>query len=165
MLENPPQHGPDDELPRASLLARAGELCRTAIWMGGAHTGVGEPLMLEGLERAWVADLAGDMPALYRERAGRWFVRVFADIDAPPQGWEAIQGMVAAVAEGLRNGSAPEHLFVMCQHGMNRSGLVAGLVLRELGLEGGDAVRRIVAARPGALSNETFRRLLEHSAR
>jgi protein-tyrosine phosphatase len=43
---------------------------------------------------------------------------------------------------------------------MNRSGLVAGLLLRGFGVDHEQAVRLIRAARPGALSNETFVRLL-----
>jgi protein-tyrosine phosphatase len=46
---------------------------------------------------------------------------------------------------------------------MNRSGLVAGLLLRELGIEGAEAVERIRAARPGALSNLHFREMLLYS--
>jgi len=73
-----------------------------------------------------------------------------------------LQHLVAEVAGAMSpaNGEAPRDVFVVCQHGMNRSGLVAGLLLRELGLTGEDAVARIVSARPGALSNQTFRRLL-----
>jgi hypothetical protein len=43
---------------------------------------------------------------------------------------------------------------------MNRSGLLTGLLLRELGLSGTLALERILGARPGALSNEAFRRLV-----
>jgi hypothetical protein len=43
---------------------------------------------------------------------------------------------------------------------MNRSGLVAGLLLRELGMAGTAAVDRIVLRRPGALSNVAFRTIV-----
>jgi protein-tyrosine phosphatase len=43
-----------------------------------------------------------------------------------------------------------------CSGGFNRSGLVAGLILNELGVSGAEALARIRARRPGALFNETF---------
>jgi len=129
--------------------------------MGGAHTHFGQPIALDTIERAWVVDCAGDMPGDYRARAARWFPRVFADLDAVPPAMDAIRALAASVSAGLASNDAPEHLYIVCQHGMNRSGLVAGLVLRELGLPGTAAVSRILAARPGALSNQAFRRLVE----
>ena len=43
-----------------------------------------------------------------------------------------------------------------CSGGFNRSGLVAGLILTELGMSGAEALARIRAKRPGALYNGTF---------
>jgi protein tyrosine/serine phosphatase len=43
-----------------------------------------------------------------------------------------------------------------CGMGFNRSALVAGLILCELGFSGPDAVARIRQRRPGALYNECF---------
>jgi protein-tyrosine phosphatase len=40
--------------------------------------------------------------------------------------------------------------------GFNRSALVAGLILTELGFDGAAAVERLRARRPGALYNEQF---------
>ena len=51
----------------------------------------------------------------------------------------------------------------MCTHGMNRSGLVTGLILRSLGIGAPEAVDRIRLARPGALSNLHFRDMLLYS--
>jgi protein-tyrosine phosphatase len=48
----------------------------------------------------------------------------------------------------------------MCTHGMNRSGLVTGLLLRSLGIEGREAIDRIRMARPGALSNQHFHNMV-----
>jgi protein-tyrosine phosphatase len=101
------------------------------------------------------------MPAVYRETAARWTSYVFSDIDAVPPGIEALRRLVESIVEELRSGTAgPEHLFLMCQHGMNRSGLAAGLVLGELGMPGEEAVERIVTQRPGALSNLAFRTIV-----
>jgi protein-tyrosine phosphatase len=43
-----------------------------------------------------------------------------------------------------------------CSMGFNRSALIAGLILCELGMSGGDAVKRLRERRPGALFNEVF---------
>jgi hypothetical protein len=43
-----------------------------------------------------------------------------------------------------------------CASGFNRSGLVAGLILTELGISGAEALARVRARRPGALYNEGF---------
>jgi len=43
-----------------------------------------------------------------------------------------------------------------CTTGFNRSALVAGLILTELGATGAEALERVRARRPGALFNETF---------
>jgi protein-tyrosine phosphatase len=45
--------------------------------------------------------------------------------------------------------------------GYNRSALVAGLILCELGFTGPDAVARLRERRPGALFNERFAAYLE----
>jgi hypothetical protein len=48
-----------------------------------------------------------------------------------------------------------------CGMGFNRSALIAGLILTELGMTGADAVARLRERRPGALFNETFAAFLE----
>jgi hypothetical protein len=49
-----------------------------------------------------------------------------------------------------------ERVLVHCQMGLNRSALVAGLILVHNGMPGADAVRRLQERRPGALYNEVF---------
>lgn len=138
-------------------------MCGAAILMGGAHTMHGNDVRLDGIERAWVVDVAGEMPLAYREAAGKWFVRVFPDLDGEIPMLPRLRGLAAEVARDLRraDGDGPIQLLVMCHHGMNRSGLMTGLVLRELGLSGSEAINRIVAARPGSLSNRAFRAIVE----
>lgn len=62
-------------------------------------------------------------------------------------------------AQGVRQGS---RVLVTCQAGLNRSGLVTALAVHELtgwsGKRCGDLVR---SERPGALSNQHFRALLD----
>jgi hypothetical protein len=160
--------GPDEandlhEPPRASLIAAAGEFCRPAVYMGGAHTTLGDEVALDGLERAWVIDCAGEMPGPYRERAGRFFARVFPDLDGEVAALPRLRQLAVEVALESRfpeYGAPHGAVYVMCHHGMNRSGLMAGLILRELGVSGEETVRRIVAARPGSLSNQAFRAIL-----
>jgi hypothetical protein len=49
-----------------------------------------------------------------------------------------------------------ERVLVHCQMGLNRSALVAGLVLVHNGMSGSEAVTRLQERRPGALYNEVF---------
>lgn len=164
MLEDPFVHRHSLHVPRASLVLGAGEArnAHTEIWMGGAHSLIGETLEREHLGRSWVIDCAGDMHGSYREMAERWVACVFPDLDGPlassNQVARAVDEALAAVLSA--NGAAPERIYVMCQHGMNRSGLVSGLILRGLGVEAREAVDRIRMARPGALANEAFRHMV-----
>lgn len=48
-----------------------------------------------------------------------------------------------------------------CGLGFNRSALVAGLILNQLGLSGGEAVERLRIRRPGALFNDRFASYLQ----
>jgi protein-tyrosine phosphatase len=56
-------------------------------------------------------------------------------------------------AELVRDG---QRVLVHCGMGFNRSALVAGLILTELGMTGPAAVARLRERRPGALFNELF---------
>lgn len=149
------------EPPRASLIARAGERPALAanVWMGGAHTWVGEEIAAERLRGAWLLDCAGDMPRAHCDAAARLIACVFPDLDAHPGRFERIQELASEAAAAVREGHATD-LFIVCAQGMNRSGLVTGLVLRELGVPGDEVLERILLARPGALSNQAFRRLV-----
>jgi protein-tyrosine phosphatase len=52
-----------------------------------------------------------------------------------------------------------------CGMGFNRSALMAGLILAELGMPGAEAVARLRERRPGALYNELFAMFLESHGR
>lgn len=164
MLEDPSVHRPHVHGPRASLVLGAGELANvhTEIWMGGAHTPLGEEVTAIGLAASWLIDCAGDIERSYREATGRWLACVFPDLEGPILASNRIEEVVSeslgAILDG--NGTAPERIYVMCQHGMNRSGLVSGLILRGLGFEPREAIERVRAARPGALANDAFRQML-----
>lgn len=150
--------------PRATLLLSAGTLAgvHTGIWMGGAQSRFGDEILVESMAQSCVIDTAGEMPSEFRSGTGLWVPCVFTDLDSVPPHMDRIYATARRVADAIRRGEgAPDAVYTVCQHGMNRSGLLAGLLLRELGMSGSDAVALIVAKRPGALSNLTFRGLIE----
>jgi len=167
MLEDPHVVSTHRSTARASLVLPAGEALNrtTELWMGGAHSLVGEMLTAATAPGSWIIDCAGDMDPVLRSVASEWLACVFSDHDGPLISPMRIEAVVSQAASVLRdgNGSAPERIYVMCQHGMNRSGLVSGLIMRALGVDGREAVDRIRLARPGALSNQYFRNMLLRS--
>lgn len=162
-------HPPDYE-PRASRIIIPGrDDLTTELWMGGANSLHGEALVAADLCDAWVIDLAGDIPEEHRAACAHWLPRVFADIDAVPHQYErltVLASTIAACMTGVSYDSGwphpsvpPRRVYVMCQQGMNRSGLLTGLILRALGVSADDTLTAI-ASRPGALTNQTYVRLL-----
>jgi protein-tyrosine phosphatase len=75
----------------------------------------------------------------------------FADEDVP-----SLHKLHAVARLGATLVEAGERVLVNCQMGLNRSALVAGLVLVYNGLSGEEAVLRLQARRPGALYNDAF---------
>lgn len=143
----------------------------TELWMGGASAALGEPLCPADFIGAWVVDCAGDMPPAYRAAAALWLERVFADVEEPPPEYPRIAALARSLAQCLaragdvRDGwehpyEPPPRLYVLCAAGLNRSGLVMGRILRELGLSGEETLALIAQHRPGALNNLTFARLV-----
>lgn len=156
---------PAQPQPRASVVLEAGTIrgLRSTIWMGGAHSHIGSTLTEDHFRRAWVLDCAGDMPGELASVAAKWNALVFADIDERPAKLQRLQETTKEWAMALTKDIAattPEHVFLMCQYGMNRSGLAAGLLLRSLGVDAEETVSRIRRARPGALSNQAFVQVL-----
>lgn len=164
MLEDPFVHRRHAHIPRASLVLGAGEASNphTEIWMGGAHSLLGDELEHSGLGGSWLIDCAGEIDRSYRDSLGRWVACVFPDLDGPLASSNRVERVVRETVEAVlhANGAAPDRIYVMCQHGMNRSGLVAGLIMRSFGVEPATVVERIRLARPGALANDSFRRIL-----
>jgi hypothetical protein len=162
-------HPPAGE-PRASRIVIPGRTdLSTELWMGGANSLHGELLVPEELRDTWLIDLAGEMPDEHRRACACWLPRVFADIEAVPQHFDRLDALARSLAACMSgdtrsNGwphphEPPRRLYVMCQQGMNRSGLLTGLILRALGASTEDALDAI-ASRPGALTNQTYLRLL-----
>jgi hypothetical protein len=152
------------DVPRASLVLAAGEAGNpgTEVWMGGARSYIGDHVSESLVAASWLVDCAGDMPTAHRTAAGLWVACVFADHDGPLPPSLRIDQVVADAARAAQgeHHQPPRRIYVMCTHGMNRSGLVTGLILRALGVDGVEAVDRIRLARPGALSNLHFRDML-----
>lgn len=67
-----------------------------------------------------------------------------------------IQSAARSVANHVRAG---RRVLVTCHHGRNRSGVIAGLALVELGVPGREAFRRIRHLRDG-LTNPHFKRMV-----
>lgn len=148
--------------PRASLVAARGSITglRTEIWMGGAESLVGEALEPDWFASTWVLDCAGDMPAEYFASAVRREFCVFPDMEHRPEKLGRLLSLAAEFATAASSPEGPDRIVALCQHGMNRSGLATGLLLRELGLDRVDAVALIRRSRPGALSNRAFESIL-----
>lgn len=160
-----PAHHPPHLVPRATRLIAKGDLpgVEAEIWMGGAHSQIGDPFHPQQLHNACVIECAGDLPAHYQPATRLWVPSIFLDVDAPPPRFERLREQAAQVARAARGHDAVESVYSICTHGMNRSGLMAGLVLRELGMPGSDAVDLIMTRRIGSLSNLSFRRLILES--
>lgn len=85
----------------------------------------------------------------------------FHDIFGVPLTFEEkrmIMNTAARVAQAVRSGS---RVYVSCWQGINRSGLVTALAVRELtGCTGTEAMRWVQARRQGSLTNPQFQQLL-----
>jgi hypothetical protein len=132
------------------------------LWVGGGWADFGAEVLVDDIAEAVVLDLAGTLPDPFREAARTWRSFVFDDVDATPDRFDRIVALAAEMAAIIRNEAADHRrVYVFCQYGMNRSNLVAGLVLRHLGMPGPDTVRHLQRHRPGALGNDAYRRLIE----
>lgn len=162
-------------MPRASRIELPVSLTVTAeLWMGGAHSAFGDAVHAGDLEDAWVLDLANDMPDDYRAAVSLLLHRVFGDTEEVPSAYARIESLARSLAACLmgRDGEGswehpqvpPRRLYVMCSQGLNRSGLVTGLILRALGLSGEEALAAVQRHRPGALNNLTFAGLVREGA-
>ncbi len=130
-----------------------------ALWMGGTHSALGGAVAPEEIAGAIVIDCAGELPQPYRQRAAAYLPCVFTDIEARPARWPELLALVRDVAgrvQAIEATEPIERVYIFCNAGMNRSGLVTALLLRALGEDADEAIARIRAQRPGALSNETF---------
>ena len=166
MLHNLPQECE----PRASHIIVPGRDGLPAeLWMGGAYSLHGDPLLLDDFAGACVIDVAGDLSAAYQAACGLWLPCVFADFEEEPPVYARLTSLARSIAACLTGAEAgdgwehptipPSRIYLLCNQGLNRSGLITGLILRALGVPADDTLAAI-ATRPGALSNRTFVRLV-----
>jgi len=80
--------------------------------------------------------------------------------DAKPSADEVKRALVAAHDISLRIRSR-ERMLITCAQGRNRSGLVSGLTLMQLGMSADEAIARVKRARRNALTNHYFVRVLK----
>ena len=77
----------------------------------------------------------------------------FDDDDQSLPNITKLHAIAELAASMIREG---HRVLAHCNMGFNRSGLVAGLILKTLGMPGEAAVTRIRERRPGALFNDRF---------
>jgi protein-tyrosine phosphatase len=116
-------------------------------WELLAHHGVDTVIDLDG-------DLDCDVPTL----PDQWLYIYFPIFDDDLPNLAKLHGIASLGAGLIRSG---HRVLSHCGMGFNRSALVAGLILHELGMPGPDAVLRLRDRRPGALFNDRFAAYLE----
>jgi hypothetical protein len=100
-----------------------------------------------------VIDLEGDLDMGVPTVPDRWLYVYFPIHDDDLPNPTKLRAIARLGADLVRNGHA---VLSHCGMGYNRSALVAGLIMHELGAEGPDIVARLRERRPGALFNEVF---------
>ncbi len=100
-----------------------------------------------------IIDLEGDLDCGVSTRPGHllYIYHHIYDEDLPDL--PRMQGLAMLGAHLIRNG---QRVLAHCGMGFNRSALLAGMILTELGMDGAAAVERLRERRPGALFNERF---------
>lgn len=104
-----------------------------------------------------VIDLEGDLDEGVPTKPDDCLYIYFPIYDEDLPSLPKLHGVARLGASLVREG---HRVLSHCGMGLNRSALVAGLILTELGMPGPDAVARLRERRPGALFNERFARYL-----
>jgi hypothetical protein len=105
-----------------------------------------------------VIDLEGGLDHCIPTVPGQCLYIYFPILDESLPPIAKLQGIAKLGASLVRDGHV---VLSHCGMGFNRSALVAGLILHELGMPGTDVVTRLRDRRPGALFNPTFASYLE----
>jgi protein-tyrosine phosphatase len=100
-----------------------------------------------------VIDLEGGLDLNVPTTANHVLYIYFPIVDGTMPDLEKLHAVARLGADLVRRGQG---VLSHCGMGLNRSALVAGLILMELGMRGEEAVRLLRARRPGALYNERF---------
>lgn len=115
-----------------------------------------EPLQVLKIDT--VIDLEGGLDHCIPSVPGQCLYVYFPILDEQLPPIAKLQGIAKLGASLVRDGHV---VLSHCGMGFNRSALVAGLILVELGMPGKEVVARLRDRRPGALFNETFAAYLE----
>ena len=105
-----------------------------------------------------VIDLEGGLDHCIPTMPGECLYVYFPILDEQMPPLAKLQGIARLGASLVRDGHV---VLSHCGMGFNRSALVAGLILHELGMPGAETVARLRDRRPGALFNPTFASYLE----
>ena len=105
-----------------------------------------------------VIDLEGGLDHCIPSVPGECLYVYFPILDEQLPPMAKLHGIAKLGASLVRDGHV---VLSHCGMGFNRSALVAGLILCELGMPGKEVVARLRDRRPGALFNETFAAYLE----
>ena len=100
-----------------------------------------------------VIDLDGDLDAGVPTLPNHCLYIYFPIYDEELPNLKKLHGIARLGAELVREG---HNVLSHCGMGFNRSALVAGLILNQLGMPGPAVVQRMRERRPGALFNERF---------
>ena len=100
-----------------------------------------------------VIDLDGDVDAGVPTLPDHCLYIYFPIYDEALPNLKKLHGIARLGAELVRDG---HNVLSHCGLGFNRSALVAGLILNQLGMPGPEVVQRMRERRPGALFNERF---------
>jgi|SRR5688572_5855586 len=100
-----------------------------------------------------IIDLDGDIDAGVPTHPDQYLYIYFPIYDEELPNLNKLHGIATLGAALVNQG---HRVLSHCGMGFNRSALVGGLILNQLGLRGADVVGRIRERRPGALFNERF---------
>jgi len=105
-----------------------------------------------------IIDLEGGLDSGIPTRPEAFLYIYFPIFDEQLPNMAKLRGVARLGAELIADG---HRVLSHCGLGFNRSALVAGLILTELGMPGCEAVARVRERRPGALFNYRFAEFLE----
>ena len=100
-----------------------------------------------------VIDLEGGIDQGVSTRPGHLLYLYHPIFDEQLPDLPTLHAVGRMAADLIRQG---HRVLAHCGMGFNRSALVAGVILTELGMTGSEAVQTLRARRPGALFNEVF---------
>lgn len=118
-----------------------------------------EPIDRHGI--SVVIDLEGELDTGVPTHPGHILYIYFPIYDEDLPDMPKLQAVARLGADMIKSG---HRVLSHCGMGFNRSALVAGLIMVNLGMSGAEAVAHLRCRRPGALFNEVFAEYLNQLA-